>query len=275
MAIRMILLDLDGTLLTSDKQISPRSLAALRAAAERGVLIVPATGRFYHGIPQLLKDPALVRYAVTINGAKVYDAKEDRALYRAEISLDTAQQVFDQLEQLPVTLDCYADDRGYMDQRFYHRLEHYIASPVVQRMIRSMREPVEDFRSFITRRGGSLQKIQSFFPNSQLRDQTMERLRAQFPQLLFSTSLPCNLEINQNTAHKGAGLLALCRCLDIPPQQVMALGDESNDLSMIQAAGLGVAMGNAQQAVKDAARCVTDTNDRDGVARAIEQWVLC
>ena len=91
MAIKIILLDLDGTLLTHDKQLSPANRAALEEAVARGIYIVPSTGRFYEGMPAVVRELPFVRYAVTVNGAQVYDAKEKAVLHRAEISPAAAE----------------------------------------------------------------------------------------------------------------------------------------------------------------------------------------
>ena len=113
MAIKLILLDLDGTLLTSQKTISPANYAALERCVEHGIYIVPSTGRFYGGMPQVVRDLPFVRYVVAVNGAQVYDVKEDKVLCREEIPLEAALRVFDALDDLPVIYDCYMGDVGY------------------------------------------------------------------------------------------------------------------------------------------------------------------
>ena len=92
MSIQMILLDLDGTLLTSDKRLSPGNRAALERAAARGVHIVPSTGRFYSGMPQVVRELPFVRYVVSINGALIYDAAEDKAYFQVNVQSDNAYQ---------------------------------------------------------------------------------------------------------------------------------------------------------------------------------------
>ena len=159
MAIRIILLDLDGTLLTHDKQLSPGNRAALERAVAMGIWIVPSTGRFYQGMPAVVRELPFVRYAVTINGAQVYDGKEDAVLHRAEIAPAAAERVFDRLDALPVIYDCFLDGWGYMDARHYAQIDRFIADPRVNRMVKELRKPVEDFREFIRREGRSLQKI--------------------------------------------------------------------------------------------------------------------
>ena len=272
MAIRIILLDLDGTLLTHDKQLSPGNRAALERAVAMGIWIVPSTGRFYQGMPAVVRELPFVRYAVTINGAQVYDGKEDAVLRRAEIAPAAAERVFDRLDALPVIYDCFLDGWGYMDARHYAQIDRFIADPRVNRMVKDLRRPVEDFRAFIRRENQPLQKIQMFFRDLDRRREALEVLPRDLPDMAVTSSIPNNIEINDSAATKGECLRFLCRRLGVDIRDTMAFGDGSNDMSMIQAAGIGVAMANADPALRAAADYVTDTNDADGVAKAIARF---
>lgn len=272
--IKIIVLDLDGTLLTSDKKISPRNSAALERAAERGIHIVPSTGRFYGGMPDIVRELPFVRYAITVNGAEIYDAREQKVLHRSEITPQQADEVFEVLDQLPVVYDCYQEGWGWMEKGFYDKAGDFIDDPRVLAMVKELRTPVEDFRGLIRQRGKGVQKIQMFFRDMDARAEALPMLRQRFPGLNVTSSIANNLELNSLDAHKGAALLELCRCLGVDPAQTMAFGDGLNDITMLQTAALGVAMENAYPEVKAAANFVTDTNDRDGVAKAIEQFCL-
>ncbi len=272
MAIKIILLDLDGTLLTSDKQISPANRAALERAVEMGVHIVPSTGRFFGGIPQVVRDLPFVRYAITVNGAQIYDAAEDRILHRAEILPADAERIYDCLDALPVIYDCFMDGWGYMDRRNYARIDEFISDPRVNRMVKELRKPVEDFRTFMREQDRPVQKIQMFFQDLSLRERVWARLIEQFPNMSVTSSIPNNVEINEKHANKGEALSVLCRHLGVDISETMSFGDGSNDRSMILAAGVGVAMANADSSLKEIADYVTDTNDNDGVAKAIGRF---
>ena len=273
MAIKLILLDLDGTLLTSDKQISPANYAALEQCAANGVHIVPSTGRFYSGMPQVVRDLPFVRYVVAVNGAQVYDVKEDKVLCREEIALDDAFRVFDALDELPVIYDCYMGGFGYDYVEMYESIDEFISDPRVNAMVKGTRKPVSDLRAFLREQGCPLQKIQMFFKDMDRRAKELERLPKLFPDLTVTSSITNNIEINAKNANKGEALRFLCRHLGLDVSESMSFGDSSNDLSMIVAAGVGVAMANADQALLDAADFVTDTNDNDGVAKAIAKYV--
>ena len=274
MDIKLILLDLDGTLLRSDKTLSEENLRALEETAALGIEIVPASGRICSVMPEAVRALPFIRYAIGANGAEVYDMREQQLLHRADIPLSLAQRVYDYLDTLPVIYDCYLDGVGYIDNVHFARLDEFITDPVVNRMVRSLRTPVENFRDFITARDHPLQKIQMYFKDLDRRDRERARLNSLFPELTATSSLYNNIEMNIQSATKGDALRFLCRHLGLRCEEVMAFGDMGNDLSMIQAAGLGVAMGNAHPQLLAAADYVTDTNDNDGVAKALEKLIL-
>ncbi len=174
------------------------------------------------------------------------------------------------LEDFPGTLDCYMEDNcGWMEARYYAALDDWILDPVSRRIIREMRRPMEDLRGYVGRRGRPVQKIQSYFRDEATQRAVLAALAEEFPELSVACSLPGNVELTHRDATKGAAMIALCAYLGIPLERAVAFGDERNDCSMLAAAGLGVAMGNAAPEAKAAARLVTDTNQEDGVARTL------
>ena len=268
--IKLIALDLDGTLLTTDKQLTARSRAALAAAANCGIQIVPATGRFYLGIPEEVRTLPGVRYAITINGACVYDAEEERSVYDAVMPLEVVFEVLEFLDRYPVIYDCYQNSAGWMPEWMWCDAEQYIEQPPVIEMVHRLRKPIPDLKAFLRERGEPVQKLQLFTKNRTLRFQLYSMLGRRFPDLAITMALPNNVEINAAAANKGAALEALLQHLGIPSAQSLSFGDGLNDLPLIRAAGTGVAMGNAYQEVKEAADLLTDDNDSDGVAKVIE-----
>ena len=272
MAVKVILLDLDGTLLTSDKTISPANYAALERAAQLGVHIVPATGRFYEAMPAVVRDLPFVRYVVTVNGAEIYDAQEEKVLHREELEPEEAVRIYEYLEQLDTICDSYVEGWGYMDRTHYQRIDEYSPVPYVRTMLKELRTPVDDMKALL--RGHTVQKVMAFFRDMDVRAQELERMPALFPNTAVSSSILNNIEVNAAKANKGGALANLCAVLGVDVKDSMAFGDGSNDLTMIQTAGIGVAMGNAYQGLKDVADFVTLSCDEDGVAHAIEKFVF-
>ena len=269
---KLILTDLDGTLLRDDKSLSPANRTALVRAAAQGAEVVVATGRFFGGIPRELLELPFLRYFILMNGAKVYDRREDRVLYRSEIPLAQAERVMDLLEPLDCTVDCYQNDVGWMERRYFDHLDYYVTDPVSRAMVHSHRRPVDDLRAQVRAGGDTVQKMQAYFPHLELRPRVMALLRREVPGVVQSVSLPTNLELNAAGATKGAALAALCRALGLDPLDTAAFGDGTNDVSMLAAAGVGVAMANGAPETRQAADLVTVSNQEDGVALVLDRW---
>lgn len=266
----IIATDLDGTVLDGEKKVTDRTLAALEAAAESGILVVPATGRILKGMPEEILKLGWIRYMILANGATVWDREAETCLYRAEISAETGLEVFRWLDGFPVIYDCYQDNQGWMTASMWENAEAYAPSPFYLQHIRTLRKPVPDLKEHVRRSGKSLQKIQAFCRTEETQRELIARTAERFPQLAVSTSVARNVEINDGRANKGAALAALAERLGIPMGKVAAFGDGTNDLSMIRAAGMGIAMGNAAEEVKAAADRVTAGNGEDGVGIAVE-----
>ncbi|MBP5231355.1 MAG: HAD family phosphatase [Clostridia bacterium] len=271
--VRLIALDLDGTLLDSEKRLSEDNEKELRRASEAGIEIVPATGRFYRGMPENVRLLPYVRYVMTINGADVWDAKEKRTVCGSDIPLRRALEIMQYLDTLPVIYDCYMDGWGWMTKDMYDKAEEYAANEHSLRMIKTLRTPVPDLKTHLAETGHDVQKIQCFFKDMSVRKTELETLQTRFPDASVTTSIVNNVEFNSLQATKGNALRTLAGVLGIEPAQTMAFGDDLNDVSMLREAGIGVAMGNASDEVKQAADAVTDHCDRNGVAKAIRRIV--
>jgi Cof subfamily protein (haloacid dehalogenase superfamily) len=278
--VKIIALDLDGTLLDSAKRLSSKNRAALEEAASAGVHIVPTTGRFFGMMPQAVRDLPFVRYAITINGAQVYDRETDTAIVREEIPLATALDLMRLLDGYDVIYDCYRSNWGWMTQSLQAKAEDYAPDAHYVKMVREFRNPVADLKAHLeaTAHEGDVQKVMLFARNVPGSDSVTKEIAAavaeKFPSIKATSSTWNNLELNIATAHKGNSLKRFAEHLGYTLKNCMALGDGTNDLSMIEAAGLGVAMSNAHPLVLAAADAVTLSNDEDGVAEAIRRFVI-
>ncbi len=268
---KLVALDLDGTLLDSGKRLSAENAAALRKAAACGAQIVPTTGRFFDGMPQAIRELPYLRYAITINGAQVLDIGSGEVLYRAELPLAQALAILEYLDTLPVIYDCYCGSWGWMTRAMQDAAPELISDVHSLRMVQELRTPVDELKAYLRARGDDVQKIQLFLQDVSQRLAVMAELERRFPGTVASTSLPNNIEINAAAANKGDAVRALAVHLGIPIEKTISFGDGSNDLSMIRACGLGVAMANACPAVLAAADRVTTSCDESGVAAVLNE----
>ena len=278
--IRILALDLDGTLLDSGKNLPAANREALAAAAARGVLVVPTTGRFFGMMPEAVRDLPFVRYAITINGAQVYDRETDTAIVREEIPLGMALDLMRLIDGYDVIYDCYRSNWGWMTASLQEKVEDYATDAHYVKMVREFRNPVPDLKAHLeaTEEEGDVQKVMLFARNTPgseaVTKAISEAVAERFPLIKTTSSTWNNLELNIATAHKGNSLKRFAEHLGYTLDNCMALGDGTNDLSMIEAAGLGVAMSNAHPLVLAAADHVTLSNDEDGVAEAIRRFVV-
>ena len=277
--IKIIALDLDGTLLDSAKRLSEGNRAALKAAAAKGVHVVPTTGRFFGMMPECIRELPFVRYAITVNGAQVYDSATDTALVREEISLDTALGIMRLLDGYDVIYDCYRNNWGWMAESFKMKAAAYATDVHYLKMIEDFRHGVPELKAHLeaTAAEGDVQKIMLFTPlndDGNLVKVIADDVTAAFPDIKVTGSTWNNLEFNALTAHKGMALERFAESLGLTLANCMSFGDGLNDLTMIEAAGIGVAMSNACPEVRAAAKYITLSNDEDGVAAAMRHFGL-
>ena len=273
--IRLIALDLDGTLLTTDKRLTKRTVRTLSEAAGRGIRIVPATGRSLTGLSPKIRELPFIRYAITVNGAAVWDMGRQEPIVRRAFSTERAVELWEFIARYHAVRDVCIDGIARMEPEYYNKVETFMPDEPRRMLIRSTRTPTEGLGELVADGSLTVEKFNLFFrEDAEAVRQQARRDLAQFDGLSVTSSLGNNLEINHADATKGRGLLAPAAHLGLSPEQTMAFGDGENVVSMLRAAGLGVAMGNAAEEVKAAADLVTLGNDEDGVAYGIEKYVL-
>lgn len=270
--IRLIAADLDGTLLNEQKQLSKRTERALQRAVEKGILFVPATGRVLNAIPEQVMKSLSVDYAILANGACLWDCKGQRAICKEEIPKDRAMELARMMKSYGTMYDGYINGCGYMGKNYYDQIDVYCPKPL-RAMIRATRRPVKSLENAISMLG-DVQKMQMFFVDMELRQKVWETIRKAYPDMIVTTSVCNNLEVTTGNATKGRALEKLCGYLNINLSQTLAFGDGCNDITMLRTAGIGVAMENGAEELKESADVVTATNDNDGVADFLEKYLL-
>ena len=203
MDIRLIALDLDGTLLDSQKRLSSRNKKALTECLRRGIHIVPTTGRTVSGIPQVVRELPGVRYAITTNGAVVEDMKDDLTLSECTIPWQLALNILKIVDHYHVMYDPYIERRGITEPRFYEHLTEYGLAPELQEVVRLTRDVHPNIIEFVETARKPVEKINLFFPEIEERARVREALEA-IDGILITSSMPMNLEITLPERQKAA-----------------------------------------------------------------------
>ncbi|WP_374703050.1 Cof-type HAD-IIB family hydrolase [Neobacillus cucumis] len=240
--IKLVALDMDGTLLNNKGQVSEENRKAIKAAQDKGIIVVLSTGRSLLTAREHADDLELTSYLVTVNGSEIFDEKRE-LVERNLVNSDHIEWMWD-LSKLHKTKFWAINT-----ERTWHN------------------EMPEELHKL------DWLKFGFTIEDDATRELVLKELTAKGEFELTNSTLK-NIEVNASGIHKARGLSVVCSKLGIEMKNVMAVGDSRNDLMMIKEAGLGVAMGNAQDVVKEAADWVTDTNEEDGVAKAIKKWVL-
>ena len=266
--VRLVALDIDGTLTTSRGIIHPDNAAAVRAAQKAGVIVAIASGRSPGNICLMLREYGLTCPLITVNGAQCTD-EELNTFSLHPMTAGTAAAVSDLLFSLDIRFFMMGD--GFVctsDDAMHHHSELQFGERLALLGHRFCHGKADLERMARTER------ILKFFVPSDPRLDEVRRALAALPGIDLTRSGPNNIEILPHGVDKAVGVRDMAGRYGIPLDAVMAVGDEENDIPMLDAAGWPVAMGNAAEIVKNHARFVTLTNDDAGVARAIERLAL-
>lgn len=271
--IKMIGLDMDGTLLTTEKKLTTYTKQILQKAIEQGIEIVLSTGRSITGIPQELLEMPGMRYAVTINGARIIDLQRNEVIHKNTLPMEKALELLDIIGEFDAIQEAFIDSVCYSSKDKLEHANDYFLHPSTAEYVIKSRTPVENVKATVIEMNSPVDKVNGQFRNAEDKKKSYERLN-KVSGVVIVSSLGSNWEINAEGTDKGSAMLKLGELLGIRREEIMACGDGMNDIAMLKAVGLGVAMGNAEPEVREAADYITTSNDEDGVAKAIEKFVL-
>lgn len=264
---KLVVLDIDGTLVTNDKKVTEKTKEYIKKASEMGVKFVIASGRAPIGIMPVAKEIGLEKiggYILAFNGGTCINCETNEVLYENFIEKKFVNEVYDFAMKKNIPLMTYKNDELFTpnDMTEYIDLEARINNFKVIKTKDFVSEINFDVPKFIMTDKKEI--------ISSVKDEVSEK----FSDFEVFTSEPFFLEICPKGIHKATGIKDIIEILGIKQEEVIAMGDGLNDLTMIEFAGLGVAMGNAQQPVKDAADYITLTNDEEGVCKVIEEFIF-
>jgi hypothetical protein len=271
--IKIIALDLDGTTFTDDKKITNHTKEVIERATAMGIDVLPCTGRQVSGLPEEFISMHGIRHAITSNGAAIIDLSTGKPLYTNYIPYEIAADCMEQLLKEDVLVDIYINGEAFIEEDLTKRFPDFLKNPTQFEYFCKTRKPIKNLPDYIRKNHLDAEKFHMLFCDLELRKKIFEKYE-KHPNFNATSAMPNNLELNADTADKGTALLALADILNVPKEQTMACGDNLNDKPMLQKAGFSVAMGNAIPEIKKICDFVTKTNQDDGVAYAIETFVL-
>lgn len=264
---KLIVTDMDGTLLNSDKEVSPDTVEALRTLMTTGARVTLATGRIYRAAKRYADQIGMTTPLICCNGAVIVDPVTDELLYGAPIPATIGKQVLEIARRYGVYYHLYDKETIYSE-----RMEKLIA--YFQRISQDYppahrvgTEVVPDAMALFEQK--EIYKIGFHYDNSERSAQMRREIEA-IDGISGYKSLDTIYDVLMDGVNKGTALARLCGILGVRREEVMAFGDNENDLEMLEYAGMGVAMANAEAFVHDVADHVTASNDEEGVLRALE-----
>jgi Cof subfamily protein (haloacid dehalogenase superfamily) len=266
---RLLALDLDGTLLTSSNRVTPYTLAVLHRAVDTGIKLVVATGRVTYMFRSLVTDVPINAPQITCNGAIIYDIRDNSIIQQLLLPEEIIISLLKTLRELGLYCCYYSDQRLYIDAALAIQ-SHHSPSPQQRRtnVPISISKDVAEYASL------PCIKIAAYGDEYTLQQKRLvikDRLGGQV--YITQTAENC-LEFLHPHVSKANALRTILNNYGIAAEDVIAFGDNPNDVEMLQLAGVGVAVANAHQEVKEAANYITQSNDQDGVALAIERFLF-
>lgn len=277
MSIKLIVTDLDGTLMAPDHTtVTERTRQALKEAHDKGVKTAIATGRTISLIGMVTNQVDFIDYVIYSNGAAVYDRVNKKLIYTSFFDTENALELAKFLDSEPVFYEIYANGWSYIRN---DKVSLFDMGNLPKDFIDEITKHtvfVDDMCEIIKKSDVEKFNISSMAPE---RAEYITEKLISFKDTEWTSSLPGSkvqnqMEFMKKGVNKGAAVKGMCSVLGISPESVMAFGDAQNDCSMLELAGWSFAMGNACEECRQTAKYITDTNANDGLAKAVEEYVL-
>lgn len=264
--LKMIVSDLDGTFLTEDKKISQENYELLEKCHQNNILFIPASGRLLSGMSQEIINHPSVLYAICGNGSSIYSVKDKKELFFCGLSNNLVIDLYNKLNHFDITFDIFSDNEVYTQKSVMDRLHEFNLDQGIYHYVVSSRKVVESDMFQFIRSCPQIDRLNIFYKDEDTKRKVIEIIK-QFAELTTSSSLKTNIEVMNKKASKGNALKWLCERLDVNCKDVVAFGDANNDVTLLQNAGIKVAMENACIELKLIADTITTSNEESGVAK--------
>ena len=275
MEYKMVCIDMDGTLLSSRKKISEENKNAIKKVHDKGVEIVVTTGRIYNNAEYYSNLLGVKSPVIAANGAIVKSKIDSKILYENPIKIEECIKLIDLLYEMKLLFHFYTTDgifcnngltkfatKVYMTKQVGHE-----SLKINYHVIKSK----EKWRKFFEENNNKITKCIIFSISPDTIVKCKEKLKA-LDGIVYFGAGKRSIEINNRGVSKGNAVRSLAQKYGIKREEIICIGDNENDLSMIEYAGVGIAMGNAIDSVKEIADYITSSNDDNGVAKALEKF---
>ena len=268
--IKLLATDLDGTLLNSKHMLSDENRSALSAVAQKGITLVTATGRSRKSIPDTLNDIDGLKYLITCNGARIHLHSTDEVIYEKYITREAIDYVSHFFNDEEVMCVYFWDGAAYVSEKQYVAARDYGIPRWYSDYFFFSRNPVKDFKAAILENIDKIENINFCYGKESVQNRVLAFLEARTDLYELTSSFPFNYEINGVGVTKSASVDFIAKLEGILPEETICFGDNDNDASMIEYAGIGVATANATPLVISAADFVSTSNEDSGVAAALK-----
>ncbi|MBR0385294.1 MAG: HAD family phosphatase [Erysipelotrichaceae bacterium] len=266
---RLLATDLDGTLLRSDKTISPETVEVLIRLSSKGVYFVPCTGRTHRELPEVVRNLPFLDYAITTNGGGIYDYHQEK--YICSFTIDNADvlKVLEYADSMPVYQSMVVEGIRMIQADKKGEIPEFVISHAAKGIVEKA-VACPDLKQYLRDTGAKAQKILFYPPDGDTGTAIMEQLRIDFPDLAITRSGPLFAEVNAKGIDKGKTLHILCEHLGLDISETIAFGDAENDMALLDAAAYAVVTANGTDETKKHADMICDSCDDDGVRKALE-----
>ena len=270
MKIKCIALDLDRTTLASNGHLSRENREALEEAIRAGIHVAVASGRSLDSLPEEIMDIPGIRYAITSNGAAVYDIRTGECLRQYRLTADSVMAILKHTEEQNVSFEAFINGKPYAEERYVTDPVRFGAMPQAIPYIQKTRTPIKDMREFIFVHREELDCIDVVVKGEQFKKELWKTLEKQAKDVYITSSVKQLLEISDVNAGKDAAAKFLIGYLGLSRKELAGFGDGHNDSGLLKYAGIGFAVENASAECREAADRIVASNDEDGVAEGIE-----
>ncbi len=270
---RLISVDLDGTLLNSQKKISGENIEAIHMAIEKGIKVIICSGRVFKGARVFARKINTKEPLVSCNGAVVKELETGKILYSNLLRKEDCYEVVDICRRENIYFHAYMDDDMYTENPDCPSILYWKGNSELPERDRVKINITDDFKKTIEKSNILVSKIVVISEDLNALSMIRKRIEEVTGVDVMSSNFD-NFEVVNRGANKGTALKFLSEKLNIAREEIIAIGDNENDYTMLKYAGLSIAMGNAEDSIKRIADLVTLTNDESGVAKAIKKIVL-